>query len=250
MTIKEITITPEVAAKLLENNDINRPVKKGRVNRYARDMESGNWKLTSQGISIAKSGKLIDGQHRLFAVIKSGATITSLVFFDCEEDTILNYDSGTARTFGDYLHISNVENSSITAGILAKILRKRDGTNWARASQSELNNFYIANESDIKSTVSFAVSAYSSSPMRLMSPSEIGYLFWTLGRTKEAADYIYSVMSGIGIMPDTSALHIRKVLEQVKTKERRLTFEEVMGFWIAAWNRRFDKNVKLLRTSK
>lgn len=248
MTIKEVTITPEIASKLLENNDINRSLSQDRVSRYARDMKAGNWKLTSQGISLNKSGKLIDGQHRLYAVIKSGATIKSLVFYDCEDETILNYDSGMARTFGDYLHISGVDHSKITAGVVAQIMRKTDDSpRYSRASQNELNAFYAANKSDVDATVRFAYNTYHSAPIKLMKPSEIGFLFWTLGRTQQVADFIFLVISGVGIFPDTSALQIRRVLEQVKTGERRLTFDEVLNLWRAAWARRFDKNVKLLR---
>lgn len=73
-------ITPKIAeAMLKKNHPNNRPIQQPIVNAIARDIETGNWKVTHQGICFDAEGYLIDGQHRLSACVQSGKTIEILV---------------------------------------------------------------------------------------------------------------------------------------------------------------------------
>ncbi len=71
----KVKITPEKATELLKNNDHNRKVTKSRVAEYAKEMLSGMWMYNGESIIISESGRLLDGQHRLMAVIDSDTTI-------------------------------------------------------------------------------------------------------------------------------------------------------------------------------
>lgn len=73
------TIEPEIANIMLARNASNRRVNNRRVARYAKTMEEGEWKLTGQPIIVTEDGVIIDGQHRLLAVVSSGATIKALL---------------------------------------------------------------------------------------------------------------------------------------------------------------------------
>ena len=72
-------ITPLKAAMFLENNSHNRKLNEKQVSLLASDMVSGNWRLTHQAIAIDADGELIDGQHRLRAVLKSNAAVNMYV---------------------------------------------------------------------------------------------------------------------------------------------------------------------------
>lgn len=76
------TISPKYAAYLLEQNIGNRQIGQHRVRMYARDMQAGNWQLTHQGILLGKDGIVIDGQHRLHAVLLSGCSVPMMVCVD------------------------------------------------------------------------------------------------------------------------------------------------------------------------
>ncbi|GAB6901985.1 ParB N-terminal domain-containing protein [Kineosporia succinea] len=67
-------ISPKEAASLLGTQVRNRPLNRARVDQYAGDMEAGRWRRTKSVISVDRDGHLIDGQHRLTAVILSGST--------------------------------------------------------------------------------------------------------------------------------------------------------------------------------
>lgn len=80
ITTEVVHVTPEQAAKWLErNHPNNRNVNWRMVEAFANDMRSGAWALTHQGICFDADQRLIDGQHRLHAVVRSECTIPMLV---------------------------------------------------------------------------------------------------------------------------------------------------------------------------
>ena len=74
-----VEVSPELAKEWLRSNTFNRKASQATVNRYAGDMKSGEWRLNHQGIAFDDQGILVDGQHRLLAVVKSCATVRMMV---------------------------------------------------------------------------------------------------------------------------------------------------------------------------
>ena len=106
------TITPTTAAAYLERNTGNRTIKPKHVESLADSMTAGHWQCTHEGIAFDTAGSLIDGQHRLSAVVKSGCTITSLVFRDCEPGTFHVIGDASRRTAADVLHLAGELNTN------------------------------------------------------------------------------------------------------------------------------------------
>ena len=96
-------VTPEMAGDLLKNNATNRRVRPGHVNALAAVMAAGQFQSTHQGIALNEEGQVVDGQHRLLAIIKSGVTITMPVAFgvNAEHYGHLMIDVGMNRTTAD-----------------------------------------------------------------------------------------------------------------------------------------------------
>lgn len=98
MKIEIKTITPQVAERWLKlNYGGNRPLANDRVIEFATSMATGKWTLTHQGICFSDTGKLLDGQHRLSAIIKSGVSVQMLVVTGVSEDTFRAIDIGKVR---------------------------------------------------------------------------------------------------------------------------------------------------------
>ena len=109
------TITPTTAAAYLERNTGNRTLNPKHVEALADSMIAGHWQCTHEGIAFDLAGALIDGQHRLTAVVKSGCTITSLVFRDCEPSTFHVIGDASRRTAADVLHLAGEVNTNVLA---------------------------------------------------------------------------------------------------------------------------------------
>lgn len=108
MKIETVRVTPEKAKKwLARNHPKNRPVSWHNVQAFVNDMASGNWKLTHQAIAFDGEGFLIDGQHRLHAVINSNATVTMLVAVNEDASFHDPIDRGRPRSVAMLSGISN-----------------------------------------------------------------------------------------------------------------------------------------------
>jgi hypothetical protein len=118
-------VTPEQAAAWLENNFVNRPLKDDVVQAYARDMVNGVWVPTHQGVAFNDANALIDGQHRLSAIVLTGLTVRMMVTYglpakikDREMTTMDAVDRGRTRSVADQLTIQHgMKNGAITAAV-------------------------------------------------------------------------------------------------------------------------------------
>jgi len=100
-------ITPAVARKYLEKNiDNNRHISERTVAVYANDMKNRNWRITHQGIAFNTDGKLVDGQHRLMAVIKADTPVKMMVTRGLDAESMRNIDQNRPRTSTDSLRIA------------------------------------------------------------------------------------------------------------------------------------------------
>src|SRR5699024_9164791 len=111
-------ITPEIAKILLEKNNINRKVSEKQVLFYASQMKKGEWEETGEGISIANDGTIIDGQHRLLAICKSGIPLNMLVVRNVPKKSFSVYDTGKTRSFSDIFKIDGIKNSNNASSII------------------------------------------------------------------------------------------------------------------------------------
>lgn len=96
-----VKISPKQAEVLLKcTNTNNRPMSIAKVSTYAKDMQLGNWSDDStDAIAFDKSGVLVNGQHRLKAVVKSGKTVQMLVSFGITP--YMGMDTGKTRTIAN-----------------------------------------------------------------------------------------------------------------------------------------------------
>ena len=97
---KVLTVTPAHAEKWLEMNTGNRRIRPSHVRHLAKQMELGRWMLSPEPIVFSKN-RLLDGQHRLSAVLMSGCTIKASVALVQDEDVFRVLDQGVNRSNSD-----------------------------------------------------------------------------------------------------------------------------------------------------
>jgi hypothetical protein len=128
MHLRLETITPDMAAELLENhNNHNRPLNRERVKLYKREMEESRWKETHQGIAIAEDGTLLDGQHRLAAIRESGIPVAMPVAYGLPVDSQKAMDQNRIRTLGDTLTTEGIPKGKRIGAIARTILTLTEG---------------------------------------------------------------------------------------------------------------------------
>lgn len=117
------TITPEQAAKLLENNIENRRISNRRVQALVRLIKEGRFVLNGDAIRVAWNGKLLDGQHRLLAIIEAGEAVRTLVVRGLDPQVFKTIDQGKQRTGGDLFYICGVSNPGVVSAAMTILLQ-------------------------------------------------------------------------------------------------------------------------------
>lgn len=108
-TTADETITPEIAKEMLTRNVHNRALSVKARDTLAAAMLNGTWRDTADTIKIGEDGTLLDGQHRLSALIKAGVTLVMSVARNVPMEARDAIDNGGAgdRIVRDVLAIAD-----------------------------------------------------------------------------------------------------------------------------------------------
>ena len=104
-----------------------RPAKPSVWRRYQADITADRWKQTHQAIGIDLHNDVIDGQHRLLAVIASGKPIRLLVVRGLDPAARMVIDTGSARTAFDTMTLMGFGYSRRVIQIAAYVMTRRYG---------------------------------------------------------------------------------------------------------------------------
>jgi hypothetical protein len=77
------------------------------VNRYAQDILAGRWKEdTGEVIKVSKSGIVLDGQHRLYAIVKANTPIFLHIAYGIDDSVSDVLDTGSVRSASDVFKLN------------------------------------------------------------------------------------------------------------------------------------------------
>lgn len=105
-------ITPAQAQKYLEHNTINRNLRMRHVEKLASDIAEGRWLMNGASIVFNGDGTLIDGQHRLSAIVKSGVSVDVLVVRGVSKSAMATVDANISRSAADVAKLRGYTNSN------------------------------------------------------------------------------------------------------------------------------------------
>lgn len=143
-------ITPEIASKYLKCRRPNqRKISSAALSKYMSDMVAGGWQLNGEAIVFGKDGSLMNGNHRLSAIIRTQTTIESVVIRGIDENVFI-YDVQNRRSAKDRMSMSNIEDmapcvSSAVQNLLGKFTPVAGNavvTDYIKAHESDLRRAY------------------------------------------------------------------------------------------------------------
>lgn len=104
-----ITVTPEIAKEWLGKKTENRKIRIGYVEALSRAIEEGHFLYTGDPIKFDINGNLMDGQHRLSAIVKSNMPLSLEVIEGLPPETYHVIDMGMSRTLADSTGLNNTK---------------------------------------------------------------------------------------------------------------------------------------------
>ena len=159
MNTQIATITPEWAQEILRQNVHNRHIRRSLVDKYAHAIQTNQFPLTHQGIAIGSNGVLLDGQHRLLAIVKTGMPLETLLCTNCDPATFTVLDSGATRKSADVLRIEHVPSANTAAAAIRMYILYHDWTDkvWNGRvkvpTNDDIFNYYKSREDEINYAV-------------------------------------------------------------------------------------------------
>lgn len=233
------TITPDLAKSMLEKNTCNRPLRDRHVLNLASDMLAGRWREnTAETIKLTKAGTLIDGQHRLNAVIKAKKSIRFLVAYNLNADVMDVIDSGVKRTASDVLSMKGVKNYSLCASIIRSFMSDYIGQS---SLQCAVTNRMIEEEY-FKDTVfwdNVSTKAYKwQSKFKALTGSFFGYCYAYVlknsNNTVKAAQFFDGLSTGKEC--HEIVIDLRNKLINNQLSDRKLTNQGKIDLIRMYWN--------------
>lgn len=129
--LEQRRVTVAQASRWLEDRRANRTISEDTVTRYLRDMQEGQWNDGEADLNFDADGRLIDGQHKLLALIQYGKPITFCLKWGCSDSHYMKVDTGRVRTLCDLLEIwysmrhgedERMRNSATVAGAVEVLM--------------------------------------------------------------------------------------------------------------------------------
>ena len=239
--VNVVKVTPTIAEAWLSKNTNNRNIRRNVVAAYARDMRAGNWQLTGDAIRFDRAGTLIDGQHRLHAVITAEASVPMLVVKGLGEDVQSVIDTGAKRSPGDMLRLDGVQHPNILAAAarLAVALERvraglAKGISAVVVTHAEMREWIDANP-DVYSAATAAQSYYRE--LRV-PPSVLAVAVLTLARVDidDCNEFFTSLTNHATAGPgDPRSAYLTRLTASQRQRER-LNQVEHLGLIYRTWN--------------
>ena len=121
-SIKFVEVTPKYAEELLKMNTNNRKVRQTKVDSLAESMKKGEWTLSNDAIVISEGNVLLNGQHRLLAVVKSGVPCNFIIYTGAPDSSFGIMDTPAVRRVSDVISRMGGSNSVQAEAVTTKFI--------------------------------------------------------------------------------------------------------------------------------
>jgi len=257
-------ITPEKAAKYLASNTRNRKVKVKHIENLAKEMSKGEWQLNGDAIRFDCNGIIVDGQHRLNAIVKSGVTISSVVIRNLDPETFHTIDTNKVRGGADVLSIEGVGvgvSPIVLAGAIRLFVFSRHFSqdwNGLQGDNAKLTNNEILRinheHPEIEASVAKTALGNRKICRKLMTPSGCAFLHcWLSSIDEDDAETFFDWVEYTENIPrNHPANMLKNKLSEISAGGQRGFTQKRMVYAIVfrAWNAiRDSEDMKLLKWS-
>jgi hypothetical protein len=253
-------VTPDVALSWLETiNAGNRKMSERNVVFLAEQMRTGAWLDTGDPIKFSKSGRLLDGQHRLTALIRANKSFEMTLAENLAEEAFEVIDTGKTRTAADVLSSLNIKYHTAVAGMARNILLweagNAPGTNRGGRGKAVTNarifNLVDKHQEEFQEIAQYMFSIYH--PFRPIGHTVLCTLFYLMAlknRTK-AEKFFEAYSSGIDLDAQSPVKLLRDKLVRDLGNKSKMRVRDKIAIFIMAWNA-FSKNktTELRRTGE
>ena len=233
-----VMVTPEMAAKWLQDSAVQRAVRPQTVDSYGRDMKAGNFRWCGDTIIFNEQGQMTDGQHRCLASVKFGVPFEAMLIRNLPADRTGKINTGIKRSGGDVFKLEGIENYNLIHSALRLLWRYRaTGDSLFTGLACPTNDELLAilrKEPGIKKWVSRGqgrAKAIGHGSVWIT----LAYLF-ECKAPQEVELFIEKAVDGMGLSKHDSFKPLRDQLLAAKAARRPMQTREFTAKVIKTWN--------------
>jgi hypothetical protein len=235
-------ITPEVAREWLDINHRNRTLNQSSVAHIAELIKRGEWMQDStDAIGLDTDGGVVNGQHRLQAVILADQAIRALVLRDVDPAVIKVIDQGRGRNLAQFLGMDGRYDQPVAlAGGLNWMYRIRYGYERLLPQESKPTVPQLLEMLDQHPNVQFSIptahAVWQSLKVNKGMLAAYHYAFATVASDK-ADDFFDQLANGEYLErgDPVHTLRERLVENNGKVKEKQAKNFEIAAWIVKAW---------------
>jgi hypothetical protein len=236
VTAQVCLISPETAAELLGNLFVRqRNVKTNHLASVREDLEAGRFKFNGEPIILNRRGAVMDGQHRLLAVVETGVPIVALVLRGFPDEVYPTLDITSKRTGADAVRSAGFDYATIIASAVLLLKRHERGL-FERGTYIVLSPIAIEDAlTDYPGIVeSAAVASRLKKTVRVCGACCFAH-YHLAGLDRERADWFFERLhTGAGLEQGNPILSLREKFRSERAEEP--TAFLTVCFLFKAWN--------------
>lgn len=126
-TTDEVMIDKDVAEELLKHNTHNRHLQQAKIAKYVGEMARGRWMDCADPIRISRTGKILDGQHKLHAIVEADVEHIYTITWGLEDKTQKYMDTGSKRALAQALGLEGEKNPTMLGGAVRMVWQIENG---------------------------------------------------------------------------------------------------------------------------
>jgi hypothetical protein len=245
-------IDPETAQRWLEGNVDNRVLRESRVVKLGGILQRDEWELTGDAIVFDDQDVLLNGQHRLSAIVVTGIPARLLVLRGVPSKAQEVMDQGLSRNLGDQLHRRGVSYAFVISGGLHWLhqMRYNEATGGAHyvdsAEHPTLRQLLAIHEETAPHLEELAPSINKLRYYTKVRPGPTLALRYRLGQIDETEAQLFfdSWREGTGLAKDDPIFRLREWCmadARFRSTKGRTPAYRYVAYVLVAWNRWRDQ---------
>jgi hypothetical protein len=248
------TITPLDARGYLKTSKKNRHLSPRKITQFADDLKEGRWDVNGEAIIFNDKGKLINGHHRMHAIVEADTAMRTLVVTGVSEAAVDTIDTGRSRRAWDLLEVKGVAEgmASKVAASAARWCLMFHSHRMDKANKGQIIELqrsftnrdivkYVKQNPKLMDSVALVM---ETGTRKLIPPgimAALHYEFSAINKA-QAAEFTEQLLTGVALGKNSPVRWLRNRLEESAVyKHRRLNPEHKAAITIRAWNMWRDK---------
>lgn len=239
-----VEVSPALATAWLTLNQGNRTPSRAKIRRFAAAMKAGKWSINGETIKFSVTGRLLDGQSRLRAIVEAGIGVPLELRGGLPDLAQQSMDVGETRKGAHTLEMLGEKYPAVLSPALKMLWRHERGSlGWSRFGGNQvLENMVIApllaRHPEIKASVGWVMTT-GLKLERLMASSSAAFFHYVFGlANRTARDAFFAGLStGLGLKVSSPVYHLRERLLALRAEGSHRTQPIILrGLVIKAWN--------------